>query len=147
MKSHPFFAVLFAAAATVGPFMTGCTLSGSNAKGIVPEMTITREPAITGEKTVTPVSLPSPDHLVLLPSPRTIRYTAGLYTPETLKPELEIRPEAIPHAQGYVLSIEAARITITAADPAYASTDPLELLAVPATIVVAGGEPVVTLEP
>lgn len=38
-------------------------------------------------------------------------------------------------------------IAITAADPAYASTDPLELLAVPATIVVAGGEPVVTLEP
>jgi hypothetical protein len=118
MKSHPFFAVLFAAAATVVPFMTGCTLSGNNAKEIVPEMTITREPAITGEKAVTPVSLPSPDHLVLLPSPRTIRYTAGIYAPETLEPEVEIRPEAIPHAQGYVLSIEAARITITAADPA-----------------------------
>ena len=41
-------------------------------------------------------------NLVLLPTPRTIRYTAGIYAPETLEPEVEIRPEAIPHAQGYV---------------------------------------------
>lgn len=38
-------------------------------------------------------------------------------------------------------------VTVTGSDPAYASSDPLDLLAIPATIVVTDGTPAVTLEP
>lgn len=38
-------------------------------------------------------------------------------------------------------------VSVTGSDPAYASTDPIDLLAIPATIVVTDGTPSVTLEP
>ena len=38
-------------------------------------------------------------------------------------------------------------VSVTGSDPAYASSDPLDLLAIPATIVVTDGSPAVTLEP
>jgi hypothetical protein len=38
-------------------------------------------------------------------------------------------------------------VSVTGSDPAWSSRDPLELLAIPATIVVVDGTPTVTLEP
>lgn len=38
-------------------------------------------------------------------------------------------------------------VSVTGTDPAYATSDPLDLLAIPATILVTDGSPTVTLEP
>ncbi|HQN00860.1 MAG TPA: glycoside hydrolase family 20 zincin-like fold domain-containing protein [Candidatus Hydrogenedentes bacterium] len=61
-------------------------------------------------------ALPPLETLVLLPAPQQLRYEPGQYAPDTLEPDIELRPPAIPREQGYILSITPERILITARD-------------------------------
>lgn len=112
-----YFSMVFLALLSAVLFLHGCTLPGNNARGISPEIITTREPAIVKE-TAAPIQIPSTDEIIFLPAPRSIRYEPDRYIPETLEPEVHIRPDAIPHAQGYALSITQEGIKINAADDA-----------------------------
>ena len=83
-------------------------------------MRTTREPAIPREapESVAPVAAPpAVESLVLLPAPRFVKYESGVHAPDSLEPRIDLRPDVMPHAQGYVLSIRPAQILITARDP------------------------------
>ncbi len=68
------------------------------------------------EPTLPERPLPPLETLVLLPAPQQVRYEPGQYAADTLEPEIELRPPAIPREQGYILSITPERILITARD-------------------------------
>jgi len=93
--------------------LAGCVSIGKTAQEPAAPAAAAKQ---TQEAPVAP--LPPQESLVLLPAPRSVRYEAGSYAPDTLKPTVDIRAEAMPHAQGYILSIKPDGIAITAADPA-----------------------------
>ncbi|MFA7692088.1 MAG: family 20 glycosylhydrolase [Candidatus Hydrogenedentales bacterium] len=58
---------------------------------------------------------PSLERIVLLPTPRMLRLTPNAFAPDTLVPQETLRPEMMPHQQGYILSVEREQITLIAA--------------------------------
>ena len=99
----------------------GCATRGPEPEPFVLEMETTREPALSKEELselVPTKAPPAPENVVFVPMPRSVQYEAGALASSQLTPDISIRPEAMPHPQGYYLSIRPSYITITAHDAA-----------------------------
>ncbi|HDP36014.1 MAG TPA: glycoside hydrolase [Candidatus Hydrogenedentes bacterium] len=61
---------------------------------------------------------PATEDIILLPQPRMARFEPGMYASDKLTPQEILRLEAVPHEQGYILSITPEAIRMTARDAA-----------------------------
>ena len=94
--------------------VTGCaTVSGpEQTQAPVQEQPVPEPPA--------PLLLepPAAEAIVFLPQPRLVQFEPGTYVDDKLVPEKTVQPDAIPHAQGYILAITAEKILLTGHDAA-----------------------------
>lgn len=117
--NHLFPVCLLLSAAAALPY--GCASTGIDFSKLTDKTPGTGEPEKAPEERQPQIPLkavPAPESIILLPEPRAVRYQAGSYAPDALEPEIQVSGAVMPHAEGYVLSIEPDRIRITAADDA-----------------------------
>ena len=75
----------------------GCaTREPESAPELEPEVMLEPLEETEPERALPEPALPPLETLVLLPAPQQLRYEPGQYAPDTLAPDIELRPPAIP---------------------------------------------------